>query len=167
MVSRFLHGDGDHTPSDILACWMTSPYGAISPDSPEFDEMYSTTIPYTCIRPVRPALTTFALQTVGAHLARGAESAGKSSSGLHVSRRSEDATKQLSWSRLGSNTISDVGDILESHLVAACYLLDLIATRKPRRRDSIELPPWKSRPLSVVSSRSGSLDFLIAEFSFR
>ncbi|KAJ7348699.1 hypothetical protein DFH08DRAFT_629721, partial [Mycena albidolilacea] len=27
MVSKFLRGDGDHTPSDILACWMTSPYG--------------------------------------------------------------------------------------------------------------------------------------------
>ncbi|KAF8172930.1 hypothetical protein K438DRAFT_1772364 [Mycena galopus ATCC 62051] len=150
MVSKFLRGDGDRTPSDILACWMKSPYGAISQDSPGFDEMYSTTIPYTSIRPVRPALTAFALQTVGAHLARGAESAVKSSSGLHVSRRSEDAMKQLSWSRLGSNTISDVGDILESHLAAACYLLDLIATRKPRRRDGIELPPRKSRPSSVV-----------------
>ncbi|KAF8146205.1 hypothetical protein K438DRAFT_1781184 [Mycena galopus ATCC 62051] len=150
MVSKFLRGDGDRTPSDILACWMTSPYGAISPDSPGFDEMYSTTIPYTSIGPVRPALTTFALQTMGAHLARGAESTVKSSSGLHVSRRSEDVPKQLSWSRLGSNTISDVGDILETHLAAACYLLDLIATRKPRCRDGIELPPRKSRPSSVV-----------------
>ncbi|KAJ7805931.1 hypothetical protein B0H14DRAFT_2526395 [Mycena olivaceomarginata] len=116
MVSKFLRGDGDHTPSDIIACWMKSPYGVVASGSRESEEMYSTTIPYTAIRSVRPALTSFALQTMGEHLARGSE------------------------------TISVVGGILESHLGAAFYLLDLIARRKPRKRDGIQLLPRKSRP---------------------
>ncbi|KAJ7687941.1 hypothetical protein B0H17DRAFT_898529, partial [Mycena rosella] len=76
-VSKFLTGDGEYTPSDILTCWMTSPYGAGSAQSPE---MYSTTTPYAEIRPVRPALTSFALQTVGEHLAHGAKRAVQASS---------------------------------------------------------------------------------------
>ncbi|KAJ7861019.1 hypothetical protein B0H14DRAFT_2280408, partial [Mycena olivaceomarginata] len=53
MVSKFLRGDGDHTPSDIIACWMKSPYGVVASGSRESEEMYSTTIPYTAIRSVR------------------------------------------------------------------------------------------------------------------
>jgi hypothetical protein len=152
MVSKFLRGDGDCTPSDIIACWMKSPYGVVASGSRESEEMYSTTIPYTAIRSVRPALTSFALQTVGEHLTRGAETAVQSSSGLHVSRKSQDVTKCLQWARLGSETISVVGGILESHLGAAFYLLDLIARRKPRKRDGIQLLPRKSRPSRGVSN---------------
>ncbi|KAJ7692598.1 hypothetical protein B0H17DRAFT_864983, partial [Mycena rosella] len=49
-VSKFLTGNGEYTPSDILTCWMTSPYRAGSAQSPE---MYSTTTPYAEIRPVQ------------------------------------------------------------------------------------------------------------------
>ncbi|KAJ7465830.1 hypothetical protein B0H11DRAFT_1670038, partial [Mycena galericulata] len=53
MVSKFLVGDGGYTPSDILTCWMTNPYGAFATDSPQSRDMYSTTTPYTSIRSVR------------------------------------------------------------------------------------------------------------------
>ncbi|KAJ7131118.1 hypothetical protein C8R44DRAFT_829597 [Mycena epipterygia] len=141
MVSKFLGGTAEYTPSDILTCWMTNPYGAIPVNSPQAADMYSTTTPYTAICPVRPAFTSFAVQT-------GAERAVQASSGLHtsVSIKSKDTVKQLKWTRLGSDTISTVGDIVELHLEAAWYLLDLISTRKPRTRDGVQLPPRKSRP---------------------
>ncbi|KAJ7663618.1 hypothetical protein B0H17DRAFT_952456 [Mycena rosella] len=52
MVSKFFKGEGDHTPSDILTCWMTNPYGAIPASSPQSTDMYSTTTPYTAIRSI-------------------------------------------------------------------------------------------------------------------
>ncbi|KAJ6583252.1 hypothetical protein B0H10DRAFT_1890171, partial [Mycena sp. CBHHK59/15] len=107
--------------------------------------MYSTTKSYKIIRSVRPALTSFALQTVGEHLVRGAERAVQASSGLHASANSTDKSKQLKWSRIGSETISVVGDVVKFHLKAAWYLLDLIASRKARNRDGAQLPPRKSR----------------------
>ncbi|KAJ6470003.1 hypothetical protein C8R45DRAFT_781333, partial [Mycena sanguinolenta] len=45
MVSIFLRGDGTYTPADIITCWMKSPYGAITPDSPQSKEMFSTQLP--------------------------------------------------------------------------------------------------------------------------
>ncbi|KAJ7686992.1 hypothetical protein B0H17DRAFT_1160508 [Mycena rosella] len=116
ILSKFFKGEGDYTPSDILTCWMTNPYGAIPANSPQSTDMYSTTTPYTAICSVRTALTSFALQTVGEHLARGAEKAVQ-----------------------GSN-------VVESHLAAVWYLMDLIAAPKPRTRDGVKLPPRKSRP---------------------
>ncbi|KAJ7691191.1 hypothetical protein B0H17DRAFT_1133962 [Mycena rosella] len=146
IVSKFFKVEGDYRPSDILTCWMTNPYGAIPANSPPSTDMYSTTTPYTAIRSVRPALTSFALQTVGEHLARGAEKVVQGSSGLHTSVKSRDAVKQLKWVRLGSDTISVVGDVIESHLAAAWYLMDPIAARNHRTRDGVKLPPRKSRP---------------------
>ncbi|KAJ7340798.1 hypothetical protein DFH08DRAFT_662366, partial [Mycena albidolilacea] len=53
MVSKFLKGDGDYSPADILTYWMKSPYGVVPPDSLESTQMYSTSTPYTAIRSVR------------------------------------------------------------------------------------------------------------------
>ncbi|KAJ6472324.1 hypothetical protein C8R47DRAFT_1324704 [Mycena vitilis] len=73
MVSAFLAGRGKFKPSGILTCWMKSSDGVLPADSPHLAQMYSADIPYTEIGPVRPALTSFALQTVGKFLARRAE----------------------------------------------------------------------------------------------
>ncbi|KAJ7449486.1 hypothetical protein B0H11DRAFT_2161915 [Mycena galericulata] len=112
MVSKFLVGDGGYTPSDILTCWMTNPYGAFATDSPQSRDMYSTTTPYTSIRSSANTL-------------------------LEVPRER---------CKLGSDTISVVSEVLDLHLEAAWYLLDLIAMRKPRTRDGVQLPSQKSRP---------------------
>ncbi|KAJ7287599.1 hypothetical protein C8J57DRAFT_1048673 [Mycena rebaudengoi] len=151
MASAFLSGRTTHTPADILTFWMTSPDGIVPDNSPQLNDMYSTKTPYSTIRPVRPALTSFALQTVGVHLARGAERAVHASSGLHASVKSKDVTKKLKWARIGSETISVVGDIIEYHLEAAWYLLDLIAMRKRRKRNGVEEPARKHRPARGVS----------------
>ncbi|KAJ7231604.1 hypothetical protein C8J57DRAFT_1439834 [Mycena rebaudengoi] len=150
MASAFLSGRTTHTPADILTFWMTSPDGIVPDNSPQLNDMYSTKTPYSTIRPVRPALTSFALQTVGVHLARGAERAVHASSGLHASVKSKDVTKKLKWARIGSETISVVGDIIEYHLEAAWYLLDLIAMRKRRKRNGVEEPARKHRPARGV-----------------
>ncbi|KAJ7147592.1 hypothetical protein C8R43DRAFT_889597 [Mycena crocata] len=82
MVSAFLGGQGRYKPSDLLTFWMTSPDGILHVHSPHLADMYLTKTSYTEIGPVRAALTSFALQTVGDFLARGAERAVQASSGL-------------------------------------------------------------------------------------
>ncbi|KAJ7104701.1 hypothetical protein C8R44DRAFT_542106, partial [Mycena epipterygia] len=102
MVKSFLGGTANYTPSDILTCWMTSPDGVLHAYSPDSADMYSTETPYTQIGPVRAALTSLSLQTVGDFLARGAETA-----------------------------------VLDLHLKPASYILERIATRKPRTCDGV------------------------------
>ncbi|KAJ6480404.1 hypothetical protein C8R45DRAFT_1155471 [Mycena sanguinolenta] len=150
IVSLFLAGRGTYTVSDILSCWMASPDGVLSAHDPNLADMYSTDTPYTEIRPVRAALTSFALQTVGNLLARGAEKAVQASSGLHVSLTSQDPIKKSGWLRIGQNTIAFVGDVLEQHLRPAFYLLDRIAMRKPRNRDGVVVASRQYRPARGV-----------------
>ncbi|KAJ7785593.1 hypothetical protein B0H14DRAFT_3583865 [Mycena olivaceomarginata] len=150
MVRSFLGGYGKYAPSDILTCWMTSPDGILAAYDPNLAKMYSSDTPYTEIGPVRPALTSFALQTIGNYLARGAETAVHSSSGLHVSVTSQNAVKKSGWLRIGQNTIPFVADILEHHLRPAFYLLERIAMRKPRTRNGIVDAPRKHRPTTGV-----------------
>ncbi|KAJ7609777.1 hypothetical protein DFH06DRAFT_1346255 [Mycena polygramma] len=150
MVSSFLGGQGRYRASDILTCWMSSPDGVLHAHDPHLTEMYSTDTPFTEIGPVRAALTSFALQTVGDLLARGAETAVHSSSGLHVSPTSQNPVKKMGWLRIGANTIPFVASVLELHLKPAMYLLARIATRKPRIRDGIAAPPRKHRPAQGV-----------------
>ncbi|KAJ7690965.1 hypothetical protein B0H17DRAFT_910637, partial [Mycena rosella] len=121
MVKSFLGGLGTHTPSDILTCWMTSPDGVLPAHSPHLDDMYSTEKFYTDIRPVRAALTSFALQTVRDFVAHGAETA------VHVS-----------------------SEILDQHLKPACYIMERIAQRKPRTRNGVVSAPCKHRPARGV-----------------
>ncbi|KAJ7706777.1 hypothetical protein B0H17DRAFT_850412, partial [Mycena rosella] len=85
MTSAFLSGRGLFTPSMILSCWLQSSDGVLPADSPHLADMFSSETPYTEIRPVRPAMTSFALQTVGAFFVQRAEVAVKSSSSLHAS----------------------------------------------------------------------------------
>ncbi|KAJ7291831.1 hypothetical protein C8J57DRAFT_1002999, partial [Mycena rebaudengoi] len=53
MVSAFLAGRAKKTVSHILTEWMASSDGRIPANSPNRDLMYSTTVPYTDIKPVR------------------------------------------------------------------------------------------------------------------
>ncbi|KAJ7083421.1 hypothetical protein C8R44DRAFT_722063 [Mycena epipterygia] len=150
MVTTFLGGTANYMPSDILTCWMTSPDGVLNAYSPDWADMYSSETPYTQIEPVRAALTSFALQTVGDFLAHRAEKAVQASSGLNVSVTSQNPAKKLGWGRLGENTISIVGEVLNIHLKPAFYILERIATRKPRTRDGVIAPPRIHRPARGV-----------------
>ncbi|KAJ6631592.1 hypothetical protein B0H10DRAFT_1938439 [Mycena sp. CBHHK59/15] len=95
MVSGVLGGRAKYTPSDILTCWMASPDGVLPVHSPRLADMFSTRKMYTDIGPVRPALTSFALQTVGKFVAQRAEQAVQVSSGLHASVTSNRAEKVI------------------------------------------------------------------------
>ncbi|KAJ6599623.1 hypothetical protein B0H10DRAFT_2322822 [Mycena sp. CBHHK59/15] len=137
MVSKFLTGGCDYSTSDILTSWMTSPYGSLPADSLLAADIAARSH-FICS------------PNCWEHLVRGAERAVQASSGLHDSANSTDKSKQLKWSRIGSETISVVGDVVKFHLEAAWYLLDLIASRKARNRDGAQLPPRKSRPSKGV-----------------
>ncbi|KAJ7891465.1 hypothetical protein B0H13DRAFT_1625931 [Mycena leptocephala] len=150
MVKSFLGGKGKYTPSDILAFWMSSPDGVLHAHDPDLANMFSTDTPYTEIGPVRAALTSFALQTVGNHLARGAERAVQASSGLQVSLTNKNPAKKSGWLRIGENTIPFVSDVLDNHLKPAFYLLEQIAVRKSRTRDGVVMAPRKHRPARGV-----------------
>ncbi|KAJ7921902.1 hypothetical protein B0H13DRAFT_2318024 [Mycena leptocephala] len=150
MVKSFLGGKGKYTPSDILAFWMSSPDGVLHAHDPDLANMFSTDTPYTEIGPVRAALTSFALQTVGNHLARGAERDVQASSGLQVSLTSKNPAKKSGWLRIGENTIPFVSDVLYNHLKPAFYLLEQIAVRKSRTRDGVVMAPRKHRPARGV-----------------
>ncbi|KAJ7911157.1 hypothetical protein B0H13DRAFT_2328599 [Mycena leptocephala] len=98
---------------------MSSPDGVLHAHDPDLANMFSTDTPYTEIGPVRAALTSFALQTVGNHLARGAERAVQASSGLQVSLTNKNPAKKSGWLRIGENTIPFVSDVLDNHLKPA------------------------------------------------
>jgi hypothetical protein len=161
MVKSFLGGKGKYTPSDILAFWMSSPDGVLHAHDPDLANMFSTDTPYTEIGPVRAALTSFALQTVGNHLARGAERAVQASSGLQVSLTNKNPAKKSGWLRIGENTIPFVSDVLDNHLKPAFYLLEQIAIRKSRTRDGVVMAPRKHRPARGVFLSSITYKFLV------
>ncbi|KAJ6521644.1 hypothetical protein DFH09DRAFT_1331060 [Mycena vulgaris] len=85
MVSIFLTGRAKKSVAKIITEWMAHPVGRIPAHSPNLDLMYSTTVPYSDIKPVRAALTAFSTQTIGKKVGDEAENAVKLSSGLHVS----------------------------------------------------------------------------------
>ncbi|KAJ7231366.1 hypothetical protein C8J57DRAFT_967559, partial [Mycena rebaudengoi] len=53
MVSTFLAERAGKTVADIITEWMASPDGRITADSPNRELLFSTTVPYTVMKPVR------------------------------------------------------------------------------------------------------------------
>ncbi|KAJ6455537.1 hypothetical protein DFH09DRAFT_1255746 [Mycena vulgaris] len=111
MVSIFLAGRAKKTVANIITEWMAHPDGRIPAHSPNLDLMYSTTVPYNDIKPVRAALTAFSTQTIGKKVGDEAENAVKLSSGLH--------------------------SVIERDQAITLYLFKNIATRKPRTRAGV------------------------------
>lgn len=151
MVSSFLAGRTTHTPAHILDAWMKSPDGRIDRDSPDRHLLYSTTVPFTEIAPVRGALTSFASQLVAKELVREAQSAVKGSSGLHASVNSKVDVKKIHWADIGAATIPHVAGILRKHQPLTWHLVSNIAMRKPRVREGVLVPVRKIRPAEGVS----------------
>ncbi|KAJ7127279.1 hypothetical protein C8R43DRAFT_897578 [Mycena crocata] len=80
IVQNFLGGKSTFTVSHIIDAWMTSPYGRGHDELPMFD----TETPYSSIRPVRQALTAFAIQSTGTFLGSESKGAVKPDGGLHA-----------------------------------------------------------------------------------
>ncbi|KAJ6602569.1 hypothetical protein DFH09DRAFT_899640 [Mycena vulgaris] len=108
MVSIFLAGRAKKTVANIITEWMAHPDGRIPAHSPNLDLMYSTTVPYNDIKPVRAALTAFSTQTIGKKVGDEAENAVKLSSGLHVSIGKKHPETKLRREDFGEGTIPRV-----------------------------------------------------------
>ncbi|KAK7059388.1 hypothetical protein R3P38DRAFT_2496066 [Favolaschia claudopus] len=149
MVSIFLAGRANKTVADILSEWMMHPDGRLPPTSPNFDLMFSTTVPYTEIHPVRAALTSFAVQTVRKKVTAEAEEAVKLENGLHVSIGKTHPELRLRRDDIGEETIPRIQSAIELYQPVTLHLLESIAMRKPRIRED-QVLERKSRPAETV-----------------
>jgi hypothetical protein len=121
--------------------------------------MYSTSTPYTEIRPIRPCLTSFAAQIIGQRLSREAASVVYRSSGLRAVVSHKSPLKNVEWVDIGANTVPEVTEILKKYQRLTWYYLTSIAAQKPHVHGGI-IPIRKHRPVEVVSL----FKFLGAEF---
>lgn len=128
VLQHFLHGRGSFSPAQILENWFLHPSGR---DGRLSDLMYSADTPYTDIKPVQPALTSFATQIVAKQIARETEKAVKSSNGLHVpiSSKNSDKGKLVSWPKIGSATFEYTHKIITTLQPLTWKLIMKIAVR--------------------------------------
>lgn len=142
IMSIFLQGRATHTPIEIIDLWMKSPDGRLSVSGDQAYLMYSFDVPYPSIKPIRPALTAFAVQTCKTKLVYEARKAVEPDSGLHASlRRKTRHAHTIELRDLGSTTFSEVGEILRTLQPTAFHLLGAIAggvTEAKRKRRPVE-----------------------------
>ena len=125
-AQHFIQGTGKYTAGMMLECWLKSPDGRLANVSSDTDLMYSTSTPYTEIKNVRAALTSFSFQVVHGRLVSEAKQAVKPSSGLHASAKKK-GSQQVEWSDIGASTISKVGQIIRKHQPLTWYYMMSIA----------------------------------------
>ena len=75
------------------------------------DLIYSTNTPFSEIKPVHPALTSFAVQKVKEKVVREAKEAVLPLSSLHATT-SDRSTRKANWVDIGATTIPDVANVL-------------------------------------------------------
>ncbi|KAJ3506750.1 hypothetical protein NLJ89_g6695 [Agrocybe chaxingu] len=156
-MQHFFNGHKEHTPSKILENWMKHPYGRLQRNS---NDNFSTVVPYTKLKPVCPALTSFAAQLVANKLIEEAEKAIDAANGLHLSLTgAQKRSKKLEWTDIGSLTFETVQNILQEHQPLTWSLVMKIATRPPRNRNGAVAVRIK-RPVNLVAASVISiLDF--------
>jgi hypothetical protein len=145
-VQAFLSGQTCHTPGEILEIWWRHKDGHLDRDS---ELMYSTSTPFSEIKPVRPALTSFAVQKVKEKVVQEAKEAVLPSSGLHATT-SDHSTRKADWVDIGTTTIPDVANVLKAKQPIAWHLLGSIAESTPRSRQGVRAIR-KHRPIDGVS----------------
>ena len=121
-------GHGGFLVTSIVENWLKHPYGRLHQDS---ELMYSTTVPYLTIKPIRPALTLFAAQLVESKLVKEAEAAISSSSGLHVSISAKNSVRKVEWTDIGTTTMEETQKILKVHQPLTWSLILRLASRPP------------------------------------
>jgi hypothetical protein len=147
-IQHFMNGNGKYGPSQILDNWLKHPYGAHEHDS---QLMHSISEPYLNIKPVRPALTSFAAQLVKKKLVKEAESAIKLSSGLHLSiSKKTMATNLIKWPDVGSATVENTQKIIQDHQPLTWSLLMKISSRPPRTRNNVKIIRQRRPPENVI-----------------
>ena len=149
---HFLQGTSKHTPATILDAWFRSPDGRISEGSPDLDLMYSIDTPYTEIKPVRAALTSFAAQLIEKKLVTEAKDAVKVGSGLHASSKRKIGLDTVQWSDVGSATVSQVADVIQKHQPLTWNYMMHIAMPESRGQHGADKTVRTRCPTNVVSS---------------
>ncbi|KAF8958799.1 hypothetical protein BDZ97DRAFT_1940816 [Flammula alnicola] len=157
VMQHFFNGDGEYTPATILLNWIKHPYGRLQCNSPL---MFSTSVPYTSIKPVRPALTSFVAQIVQDKLVSEAEDAIKVSSGLHLSLSDhKTAAKKLEWTDIGSATVEHAQQIIQNHQQLTWNLFMKLAARPPRSQTGVKVVRIKRPPELAVTNVISTLNF--------
>jgi hypothetical protein len=150
VIQHFMNGNGKYGASQILEDWLKHPYGAHEHES---QLMYSVSEPYTNIKPVRPALTSFAAQLVEKKLVKEAESAIKSSSGLRVSisnKKKVAPGSLIKWPDIGSATVENTRKIIREHQPLTWSLIMKVSSRPPRTRNNAKIIQQRRPPESVM-----------------
>lgn len=111
--------------------------------------MYSTSTPFTDIKSVRAALTSFAAQMVIKEIIREVEEAIKPENGLHVSLKGKKNTNQVEWQDIGTTTFARVASIIQKHQRLFWALTMAVSGRKPRVRKGVQTER-QMRPLEAV-----------------
>ena len=84
--------------------------------------MYSTSTSFAEIKPVRPALSSFAVQKVKDKLVQEAKDAVLPTSGLHATT-SNSSTRRANWVDIGATTIPNVAEVLKTKQPIVWHLL--------------------------------------------
>ncbi|TEB22269.1 hypothetical protein FA13DRAFT_1600942, partial [Coprinellus micaceus] len=101
VASKFLTGKDKVTPGQILQLWDKSADGRIERE----ENMFSTTIHYSAIKPVRPSLTSYAAQKCLQKVNQEGSAVVKSDAGLHASIR-KDSTQKLEWKAVATHALA-------------------------------------------------------------
>ena len=158
IVQAFLSGRTSHTPGEILEIWWHHKDGRLDRDS---DLMYSTSTPFSEIKPVRPALTSFAIQKVKEKVVREAKKAVLPLSGLHATT-SDRSTRKASWVDIGATAIPDVANVLRTKQPITWHLSEVLLNQHlGLGRGSVLARPGRSTAQSS-SDASTRFFFLIS-----
>ncbi|KIM36098.1 hypothetical protein M413DRAFT_428012 [Hebeloma cylindrosporum] len=163
VMQHFFNGRGEKYPALILANWLRHPYGRHDRDS---DLNFSTvdSSPYTEIRPVRPALTSFAAQIVEQKLVQEIEKAVHPSSGLHVSistkkKDPKAEARRVKWTDIGNTTMERTQKVIQSCQPLTWKLIMKLASRPPRVRNNEVALRQKRPPEFITTGVISSLNF--------
>ncbi|SJL11647.1 uncharacterized protein ARMOST_15053 [Armillaria ostoyae] len=148
-IAHFLQGRSNYSVSDILNVWIRHPYGRKHKQSPQ---MFSgvETAPYLSIRPVRPAMTSFAVQISVQELVSKAGKAIQPDAGLHIhipstKRPEKKNVAEVDWLNIGAFTQTAISEIHQRSQSLLCYVLKKVMTRRSSKS------PNQSRSVDIVA----------------
>ena len=112
--------------------------------------MFSITVPYKDIGPVRPALSSFAAQTTTEKLLEEAEKVIKPGNELHVTlSNSKQTGKKIEWTDLGATTLQKIQMVIQKHQPLTWDLITKLAARPPNLREGVKVVR-RRRPPELV-----------------
>jgi hypothetical protein len=111
IIENFFSGSGKCSVSEVLEAWWTTADGSGYYSS----DTYSVTTPYTCIGPVRSALSSFAAQIIEHRLLEEAQIAVQETSGQHAYISSDNDNGSTQWADIGGTLIPTVKNALQTH----------------------------------------------------